>query len=141
MSDRVPTTLRRFLFGILVIGLLGTGTELVLLAHYEDGLQLVPLALIALGIGSLTWHAASHSLASLRSVQIVMGLSVVSGLIGVALHYQGAAEFQLEIDPTQAGWSLLTKVVHAKAPPILAPGAMVQLGLLGLAYGYRGRSG
>jgi hypothetical protein len=28
----------------------------------------------------------------------------------------------------------LEKVLHAKAPPLLAPGMMMQLGLLGLAY-------
>ncbi len=33
-------------------------------------------------------------------------------------------------------WDLLEKVLHAKAPPLLAPGMMMQLGLLGLAYVY-----
>ena len=32
------------------------------------------------------------------------------------------------------GWELLEKVMRAKAPPLLAPGMMMQLGLLGLAY-------
>ena len=31
---------------ILVLGLLGTATELILLQHYEDWKQVVPLALI-----------------------------------------------------------------------------------------------
>jgi hypothetical protein len=41
-------------------------------------------------------------------------------------------EFQLEMDPTLGGMALLLKVMHAKAPPALAPGNMVLLGLLGL---------
>jgi hypothetical protein len=32
---------------------------------------------------------------------------------------------------------LFVKVVTAKAPPALAPGVMVQLGLLGLVYTYK----
>jgi len=31
-------------------------------------------------------------------------------------------------------WELLEKILRAKAPPLLAPGMMLQLGLLGLAY-------
>jgi hypothetical protein len=30
-----------------------------------------------------------------------MGLLVLSGVLGVVLHYRGGLEFQLEMDPTQ----------------------------------------
>ena len=53
---------------------------------------------------------------------------------GVVLHFRGNMSFQLDMDPAIAGWDLFTKVMHAKAPPALAPGAMVQLGLIGLIY-------
>jgi hypothetical protein len=33
-----------------------------------------------------------------------------------------------------SNWELLEKILRAKAPPLLAPGMMLQLGLLGLAY-------
>jgi hypothetical protein len=33
-------------------------------------------------------------------------------------------------------WELVEKVMRAKAPPVLAPGMMLQFGLLGLAYAY-----
>jgi len=33
-------------------------------------------------------------------------------------------------------WELVQKVMRAKAPPVLAPGMMLQFGLLGLAYAY-----
>jgi hypothetical protein len=64
-----------------------------------------------------------------------MALLVIAGPVGVALHYHGAEEFQLEIDPTQGGWPLWRKVLGAQAPPVLAPGLMMQFGLLGFAYG------
>jgi hypothetical protein len=38
------------------------------------------------------------------------------------------------IDPAMDGWTLTKKIFHAKAPPALAPGLMIQLGLIGLAF-------
>ena len=35
--------LRRWVLGLLVLGLVGTVTELILLSHYEQPLQLVPV--------------------------------------------------------------------------------------------------
>ena len=58
-------------------------------------------------------------------------------MVGVVLHFRGNMSFQLDMDPAMAGWDLFSKVMHAKAPPALAPGAMVQLGLLGLIYTFR----
>jgi len=50
--------------GVLVIGLIGTVTELVLLEHYEQPLQFVPLLLIVIGVVVLAWHAARPDAAS-----------------------------------------------------------------------------
>ena len=57
---------------------------------------------------------------------------MLSGAIGSILHYRANMEFQLEMDPTLGGVALMFKVLHAKAPPALAPGNMALLGLLGL---------
>jgi hypothetical protein len=46
-------------------------------------------------------------------------------------------EFQLEMDPSLQGVNLYRKAILAKTPPALAPGAMIQLGLIGLAYTFR----
>ena len=73
--------------------------------------------------------------------QVVAGVLgavlVVAGLIGVGLHFNGAAEFQRDIDPSIAWWPLVTKVARSQSPPLLAPAAMVQLGLIGLVYAFR----
>ena len=128
--------LSRWLLWILVLGLAGTETELLLLEHYEDPWQLVPLFLIALAIPVLAWHRKQRNTASLRALRTVMVLFLVAGTAGLALHFRGAAEFQLEIDPAMRSWELVKKVMRAKAPPVLAPGVMVQLGLIGLAYAF-----
>jgi hypothetical protein len=126
--------LRRWILVILVLGLLGTVTELVLLEHYEQPLQFVPLVLIVAAVGVLWWELRRHDLASRRAIQIVMGLFVLAGFGGFAAHFYGSAEYQLELNPDMSNWELLEKILRAKAPPLLAPGMMLQLGLLGLAY-------
>ena len=129
--------LRVFLSAILCFGLVGSGTELMLLNHHEDFKQAIPLALVAAALLALAWHAAAKSRASVRALQIVMFLFVVAGLAGVVLHFQSTLEFQREIDPSLRGFQLVMKALRAKAPPALAPGVMIQLGLIGLAFTYR----
>ncbi|MGB7219613.1 MAG: hypothetical protein WBD07_12500 [Vicinamibacterales bacterium] len=129
--------LRRWLMGILVLGLTGTGVELLLLEHYEDSWQLVPVVLISSALAVLAWHGRRGHAASARAIRVTMVSFLIAGAVGIGLHFRGAAEFQLEIDATLNWWELSKKVMRAKAPPVLAPGIMVQLGLLGLAYGWR----
>jgi predicted membrane channel-forming protein YqfA (hemolysin III family) len=128
--------MRLWIVGIIVLGLIGTMTELILLEHDEQALQFVPLVLMVLGAVTLAWYAAAKSTASLRALQIVMGLFVLSGFAGMVAHFTGSMEYQLELNPDLSAWELLDKIFHAKAPPLLAPGMMIQMGLLGLAYAY-----
>jgi hypothetical protein len=128
--------LRLWIVGVIVLGLIGTMTELILLEHDEQALQFVPLVLMVLGAVALIWHAIRKDTASLRALQIIMGLFVLSGFAGMAAHFNGSAEYQLELDPEMDKWELLGKILHAKAPPLLAPGMMIQMGLLGLAYAF-----
>jgi len=132
-ADRVEL-LRRWILGVMVLGLLGTITELVLLEHYEQPLQFVPLVLIAAAIAVLAFEVRRRDAASRRALQIVMGLFVLAGFVGFVAHFLGSAEFQLDLNPDMSTWELVEKVLRAKAPPLLAPGMMLQLGLLGLAY-------
>jgi hypothetical protein len=126
--------LRLWILGVLVLGLLGTVVELVLLSHYEQPVQLVPVVLLVLALLVLAWHVMGHSAASLRVLMGLMILFVLAGFAGFAAHFYGSAEFQLDLEPSLSTWELLEKVMRAKAPPLLAPGMMMQLGLLGLAY-------
>src|SRR5258708_18893044 len=135
-ADSVVERLRLWVLGVLALGLIGTVTELILLEHYEQPLQFVPLVLIAMAVVVLARHAMRHDTASLRALQIVMGLFVLAGFAGMAAHFNGSAEYQLELDPDMSTWDLLEKILHAKAPPLLAPGMMMQMGVLGLAYAY-----
>src|SRR4051812_25541440 len=111
--------LRLWILGVLLLGLLGTVTELMLLSHYEQPLQLVPVVLIALAIVSLLWQWLMRDMASLNVMLVVMALSVVAGFVGVLAHFEGSAEFQRDLDPSMGTWELLEKILRAKAPPLL----------------------
>lgn len=124
--------LRRAVTGLLAMALVGTGAELLLLEHYEDAWQLVPLALIALGLVVTAWRALRPGAASLRAFRGVMVLMIASGALGLFLHYRGNTEFELERDPALAGFALFREAMTG-ATPALAPGAMILFGLLGLA--------
>ena len=129
--------LRRALLLVLFVGLLGTGTDLILLEHFEDQLQFIPLILLGLGLLVLAWQAIHPGRLSVRALQVLMGLFLIAGLLGLVLHYRGSMEFQLEVNPDLAGLELFLKAIRAKAPPALGPGAMIYLGLLGLAYAHQ----
>ena len=129
--------IRRWLLVVLWFGLIGAGIELVLLEHYESPAQWTPLVSVALAMIVLVWHGRRADRLSIRALQATMVLFLAAGVVGAGLHLRGAAEFQLEIDPSQGRWELIKKSMRAKAPPILAPGLMMQLGLIGLAYAYR----
>src|SRR5579883_1996117 len=132
-ADRLEL-LRRWILFILALGLLGTVTELILLEHYEEPLQFVPLVLIVVALAVLWWDFRRRDVASRRATQTVMALFVLAGFVGFGAHFYGSAEYQLELNPEMSSWELLEKILRAKAPPLLAPGMMLQLGLLGLAY-------
>lgn len=131
------SALRRVLLVILLLGMAGTTTELLLLRHDEDATQLIPLILLGAGYAVVAWNALTRTRLSLMTLQILMVLFVVSGVLGMVLHYQANVEMSLEVFPELAGGKLLWQVLKAKTPPALAPGVMAQLGLIGLAYTYR----
>lgn len=127
---------RRILLFTLVLGLVGVGIELLLLEHFEDTAQKVPLALIAVALLVLAWHAIHRSGAPVLALQGVMLVFIAAGAVGLTLHYQGNVEFELEMYPSRSGFELFREAMMG-ATPALAPGTMIQLGLIGLAYAYK----
>jgi hypothetical protein len=141
VSDRARLAgLRRFLIVTLMAGVVGMGLELLFIGHVEDRLQLVPIVLLPAGFAALVWHALRPTPASARGVRLLMLLFVASGLLGVGLHYRGNQTFELEMYPTMAGLELVQKTLTG-ATPVLAPGSMALLGLVGFAAVHRFSSG
>jgi predicted tellurium resistance membrane protein TerC len=129
-------SIRKLLLGALAVGVVGTSGELILLRHIDKPAQWIPLVALAAAVPILIWHASSPSAASVRTLQVLMLAFAVLGVVGVGLHYDGNVEFERELNPSERGWTFVRKTV-AGATPVLAPGSMVLLGLVGLAHAYR----
>ncbi|PYR65664.1 MAG: hypothetical protein DMF87_26540 [Acidobacteria bacterium] len=129
-------SIRKLLLGALAIGVIGTISELILLRHIDKPAQWIPVVVLVLALPVLIWHGSSPSRASVRVLQALMALFLVLGAVGVGLHYDGNVEFERELHPSERGWEFIRKTV-AGATPVLAPGSMVLLGLVGLAHAYR----
>ena len=128
--------IRSLLLVIFLFGVLGAGSELILLGHYEEPWQIVPLGMMALSLAVLVVRLFRNDARVLRVFQACMLLFVASGIVGIYLHYQSNVEFELEMNPTAAGWELIRESLTG-AMPALAPGTMVYLGLIGLLYTWR----
>jgi hypothetical protein len=135
-AGRALATVGRLILAILIFGITGTLIELTLLAHYEDVKQLIPLGLLAFALVALVLQLAVPRQWTILAFQSIMVLFIMAGFLGVFYHYEGSKEFQLETDASLSGMNLFWKVLQAKAPPTLAPGLMVQLGILGLVYAF-----
>jgi hypothetical protein len=134
-SDTLAS-IRKLLLGALAIGVVGTIGELILLRHIDMPAQWFPLVLLGGAVPVLFWHFRSPSVASVRTMQGLMFAFIAAGMVGVGLHYNGNVEFERELNPSERGWTFVRKTV-AGATPVLAPGSMVLLGLVGLAQAYR----
>ncbi len=129
-------SLRRGILLIFVLGTVGLGTELWLLGHFAEWRQQVPLALLALGLVLLAMRMRYRGAIVLRLFRLTMLAFVLGGMVGLWFHLSANMEFELEMYPTLSGLELLFKSLGG-AMPVLAPGALVQLGLIGLLYTYQ----
>ncbi|HAV62403.1 MAG TPA: hypothetical protein DCY13_08580, partial [Verrucomicrobiales bacterium] len=120
--------LRRLLLAALLFGLAGLGLELLLMEHVEGFWQQLPIGVLGAALAATIALAMSRSRWCHRVFQTVMVLVALCGLLGVWLHFDGKAEFKLEIDPTLSGMALLREcLVGHSLPPVLAPGMMLLL--------------
>ena len=134
--DRGSVSLRRGVLLIFVLGTVGLGTELLLLGHFEEWRQQIPLALLAFGLVLVAARMFYRSAIILRLFRLTTLTFVLGGMVGLWFHLSSNMEFELEMYPTLTGLELLSKALGG-AMPALAPGALVQLGLLGFLYTYQ----
>jgi hypothetical protein len=129
-------TIRNILLWSLLAGSAGILVELLLIGHDEMAAQFAPLVLLGIGILAAAWTLIAPRPAAIRTLQILMVVFVASGLIGVVLHYKGNEAYELEMSPSRTGLSLMSKTLTG-ATPVLAPGSMCLLGIVGLAFTHR----
>lgn len=129
-------SLRQLVLALVFIGIVGLEIELALLRHADSFSQLIPHIVLLIGLLATALVYFRPSGATLRAFQAIMWLFVVIGLLGLFFHFKGNLEFATERDPSLSGFKLIWKVLRG-ATPALAPGALSQLGLLGLIYTYK----
>ena len=129
-------TIRRILLALVLLGIIGLLVELLLLEHTESATQLIPFAVLGVGLVSGTALAIRPTVRTIRIFQVVMLLFIATGLLGLVLHLRGNLEFERETDPTARGLSFIWQSLHGGIP-LLAPAAMAQIGLLGLVFAFR----
>ena|SRR5215467_14425845 len=129
-------TIRLILLITVVSGMIGLEAELFLLGHIKPLLQLVPVLLIAFGLGAIAWHRISPGSRTMKLFQATMALCIASGFIGIVVHLAFSASEATKKDKTLHGITLFRVALTGVAPPF-APAAMIQIGLVGLAYAFR----
>jgi hypothetical protein len=130
------STIRRILLALVLLGIVGLTLELLLLEHTESATQVIPFAVLGVGLVASVTVAIRPTRRGLRLFQVVMLLFVATGLLGVYLHLRGNVLFEREQDPSARGLDLIWRSLRGGIP-MLAPAAMAQLGLLGLVFAYR----
>lgn len=123
--------LRRVLVALFIFGAVGLLAELALLEHWGELRQWGPMVVLAASIPLAVLTLARphrHTLLALRAGMLVM---IGAGLLGLWFHLEGNLAFERELYPTHDVLPLLVEAFKG-ATPTLAPGALIQLGLLGL---------
>lgn len=136
-SPASAKALRRIVLTILLFSMVGAFLDLFMIEHYGEWRQQIPLLLFGFTILTLFGHALLQSKWMVRLVQCSMILLAAGGILGLIFHYQVSAAFQLEMNESMPWWRVARHVLRATAPPALAPMAMVQMGLIGVACMFR----
>ena len=104
---------------------------MTLLEHYEEWRQWLPLLLIGTSTPVAAWLLARPSPTAVHTFLAINAIMLVVGGLGIWFHLSGNLEFELELNSELSGGSLIWESLRG-ATPVLAPGALAQLGLLGI---------
>ena len=140
-ADEILRRLRRFLLLFSTLLFIGTLTELSLIRHWEDAIQLLAFAMCGLGIVSalaLLWRRRRATILLLRAG---MGLVALGSLYGLFEHGRNNFAFEREIHANASTGDLILGALGG-ATPLLAPGILAVAAILALAATYKsGASG
>ena len=125
--------MRRMIATALFVGVVGVLAELLLLGHTESWQQWIAVVALIVGLAALVASVLRPGAATLRAFRWIMIAWIAVGVLGVYFHVAGNLEFELERQQSLTGLPLVWSTMTG-ATPILGPGALVLLALIGLAY-------
>jgi hypothetical protein len=125
---------RRWVLAAIVAVLIATEAELIFVRHFgNNNGQMIAVVLTSTGLISVGWHAIARDTMSIVVFRFLMYLFLVFGIDGLMVHYNFAAHAVLKLHPALTGLPLLYATLSGDIP-LLAPGMLIQVGLLGLLY-------
>ena len=125
---------RLFILAAVAVALIVTEAELLFVGHTaSNNGQVIAVVLVAAGLIVTTWHAVARNTPSIVVFRFAMYLFLVFGVDGILTHYHAAIQAVLKSQPALAGLPLLDAVLSGNIP-LVAPGMLIQIGLLGLIY-------
>lgn len=128
--------LRMLLLALVAFGATGLVVELLLLEHWEAVAQYTPFLTLGAALAMALAVGIRPGAGTLKAFRLIMALVVVAGMAGIGFHLADNLAFEREVTP-DAPLGALLRAAFTGATPLLAPGALVQLGLLGLILTYR----
>jgi hypothetical protein len=125
---------RRWILAAIAAALIATEAELIFVRHFgNNNGQMIAVVLAGSGLISMAWHAIARNTPSIVVFRFLMYLFLVFGIDGLLVHYNFAVHAALKSHPALVGLPLLYATLSGEIP-LLAPGMMIQVGLLGLLY-------
>ena len=134
-TTNVEQRLRTFLLWLAGWMCTGTIIELFLAKHYDDPVQLIPFALCGVGLVAVAAALRRPQRTSLLALRGVMGLLLLSSLLGVYEHLANNFAFELDMRPS-AIWSDVWFQALRGAAPLLAPGILAVAAVVAIAATY-----
>lgn len=128
--------LRQFLLGVVAAIFIGSIFELILLEHYEEVLQFIPFVISGLGAITVAMVWRSPGKNTIRIFRWMMGIAMLTSLVGVYFHFTSNFDFVREMNPSFTIWESIWPAMKG-AHPLLAPGILFLAGILGFAATYQ----
>jgi len=121
---------------IFLMGTAGAAAEMLLLGHVGDWTQQAPTGMLVAAMLVVGWYTVSRSRKVLRVFRALTWLLFFTGIVGILLHYRANAQVAREMYDGLQGLNLFREAIVGSAP-ILEPGGVSLLGLLGWIYTFR----
>jgi hypothetical protein len=134
-AEALLGNLRRFLLLMAILVLLSALTELWLVDHTQEPLQLIPFALCVIGVASAGVAFVRPQRSTLLALRAAMVVVALGGLVGILIHLTNNLAFEQEIRPNASVGDVFIAGLKG-ASPLLAPGVLVFAALLALAATY-----
>jgi hypothetical protein len=125
---------RQWILAAIAAALVVMEGELIFVRHFgNNNGQMIAVVLTSAGLLATGWHVIARNTPSIIVFRFLMYLFLVFGIDGLLVHYNFAAHAALKSHPALGGLPLLYAALSGDIP-LLAPGLLIQVGLLGLLY-------